>query len=97
MNLAAQLPVIFGFTIFDSIRTTQDDGMITFPCPMENTIGGHAVVAVGYDDDIQITSACGKRPRERFFFISRLLIIEAALAVIQVSTLFTFQQRVAFH
>jgi len=61
MNLAAQLPVIFGFTVFDSIRNTQDDGMITFPCPMENAIGGHAVVAVGYDDNIHITSACNKK------------------------------------
>ena len=61
MNLAAQLPVIFGFTVFDSIRNTQDDGMITFPCPMENTIGGHAVVAVGYDDNIHSTSACNKK------------------------------------
>jgi C1A family cysteine protease len=34
---------------------------IPFPCPGGNVAGGHAVVAVGYDDTIKINNAiCGK-------------------------------------
>lgn len=59
-NLAAQIPAIFGFTVYDSIRDVSSDGKIPFPCPNESPIGGHAICAVGYDDGLQITSACGQ-------------------------------------
>ena len=52
--LAAGLPSMFGFTVFDSIDQVGDDGKIPFPCPRERILGGHAIVAVGFDDKIKI-------------------------------------------
>jgi len=52
--LVAGLPSMFGFTVFDSIRKTGDDGRIPYPCPRERILGGHAIVAVGFDDKIKI-------------------------------------------
>lgn len=52
--LTAGLPAMFGFTVFSSIRQARDDGKIPYPCPRERRLGGHAVVAVGFDDKIKI-------------------------------------------
>jgi len=58
--LAAGLPSMFGFTVFSSIEQTTDDGKIPYPCRGERILGGHAVVAVGFDDKIKIKNAtCG--------------------------------------
>lgn len=52
-NLAAGLPSMFGFTVYSSIRQAQD-GKIPFPSKGEAVIGGHAIVAVGYNDGMKI-------------------------------------------
>jgi len=52
--LAVGLPSMFGFTVFDSIKKAGDDGKIPYPCPEERILGGHAIVAVGFDDKIKI-------------------------------------------
>jgi len=52
--LAAGMPLMFGFAVFDSIKKVGDDGKIPFPCPEERILGGHAIVAVGFDDKIKI-------------------------------------------
>jgi len=52
--LAAGLPSMFGFSVFSSIEQTKDDGKIPYPCRGERVLGGHAVVAVGYNDEIKI-------------------------------------------
>lgn len=52
-NLAAGMPAMFGFTCYSSIEGA-DDGKIPFPTPKEAVVGGHAIVAVGYDDDLKI-------------------------------------------
>ena len=52
--LAAGLPSMFGFAVFDSIKKVGDDGRIPYPCPNERILGGHAIVAVGFDDKIKI-------------------------------------------
>ncbi|MGA7937920.1 MAG: C1 family peptidase [Kovacikia sp.] len=56
-NLAAGLPSMFGFTVYDSIysQLTQTTGKIPFPVPTDKVVGGHAIVAIGYDDTLQIT------------------------------------------
>jgi C1A family cysteine protease len=48
-------PVTFGFTIFESFMTDNvtRTGIATMPLPNEQPIGGHAVLAVGYDDSKQ--------------------------------------------
>jgi C1A family cysteine protease len=54
-NMAAGLALMFGFTVYNSIPPIgTGSGEIPFPEPTERTLGGHAVVAVGYDDKKQI-------------------------------------------
>ncbi len=61
-NLAANLPSMFGFTVYDSISQANGvgKGKIPFPCPNDKVAGGHAIMAVGYDDTLVIKNAnCG--------------------------------------
>jgi C1A family cysteine protease len=45
-------PVIFGFMIYESMMTDEVSrtGIVPIPSANESPIGGHAVLAVGYDD-----------------------------------------------
>ena len=52
--LAAGIPSVFGFTVYQSIRQADKDGKIPFPGRKEKILGGHAVSAVGYDDKMEI-------------------------------------------
>jgi C1A family cysteine protease len=49
------LPMIFGFTCFTSLEQA-DDGKIPFPDKNEEVDGGHAVMAVGFDDTMKIVN-----------------------------------------
>lgn len=50
-KLSINMPLMFGFTCFSSIYSASaDKGFIPYPSPGEDTVGGHAVTAVGYDD-----------------------------------------------
>lgn len=42
------------FTVYASISQANATGKIPYPAVGENIVGGHAVVAVGYDDTITI-------------------------------------------
>lgn len=53
-NLAAGLPSMFGFTVYSSISQGATTGKIPYPAPKEKILGGHAVVAIGYDDAMKI-------------------------------------------
>ncbi len=55
-NIAASIPSIFGFTVYSSIQQANDTGKIPYPDSKENIEGGHAIVAVGYDDNLVITN-----------------------------------------
>ena len=50
--LASGYPFIFGFTVYESFETATvaRTGHAPLPEPGERAVGGHAVVAVGYDD-----------------------------------------------
>ena len=49
-NLAAKLPAMFGFTVYSSYAQADATGAFPFPATGENKVGGHAIVAAGYDD-----------------------------------------------
>lgn len=53
-HLAAGLPSMFGFTVYSSYTQASVTGKIPFPVSNEDVVGGHAVVAAGYDDTIKI-------------------------------------------
>jgi len=53
-------PAMFGFTVYNSIEQAAGSGKIPFPAPKERIEGGHAVVAVGYDDKMKIKNKYGK-------------------------------------
>ena len=55
-NLSAGLPSMFGLTIYSSITEAKATGRIPFPAPGDRSLGGHAVVAVGYDNTMKIKS-----------------------------------------
>jgi len=47
--LASGYPISFGFTVYQSFESDVGaDGIVPMPQPSEKTLGGHAVVAVGY-------------------------------------------------
>ncbi|MFI5366781.1 MAG: C1 family peptidase [Candidatus Binatia bacterium] len=50
--LAAGYPFVFGFAVYQSFESQQvaTSGHAPMPAPGEQSIGGHAVVAVGYED-----------------------------------------------
>jgi C1A family cysteine protease len=53
-NLAAGLPAIFGFTVYSSYTQAATSGKFPYPTAGETISGGHAIVAVGYDDNMKI-------------------------------------------
>jgi C1A family cysteine protease len=57
--LAAGHPAMFGFTVYSSVEQASDSGRIPFPSPLDKIEGGHAVVAVGYDDKMKIKNRYG--------------------------------------
>ncbi len=52
--LNSGLPSMFGFTVYNSIYQAGSEGNIPYPTAGEKILGGHAVVAVGYDDQHKI-------------------------------------------
>lgn len=52
--LAAGLPSMFGFSVYSSYTQANTTGKIPYPAPGESVVGGHAIVAVGYDDAMKI-------------------------------------------
>ncbi|MEJ5365430.1 MAG: C1 family peptidase [Desulfosoma sp.] len=59
--LAAGIPSMFGFWGFPSFNASDVKGGIPYPCPGERAQWGHAIVAVGYDDNKKIKNTqCNK-------------------------------------
>lgn len=50
--LAEGFPFVFGFTVYESFMTStvRATGIMPMPSPSEKVKGGHAVMAVGYDE-----------------------------------------------
>jgi C1A family cysteine protease len=49
--LASGFPFVFGFTVYDAFESPEvaKTGILNLPAKGEKTLGGHAVMAVGYD------------------------------------------------
>lgn len=54
--LSQGYPFVFGFTVYESFESQEvaRTGMMPMPQAKEKVIGGHAVMAVGYDDKKQV-------------------------------------------
>ena len=62
-NISTGLPSMFGFTVFSSYTQAQTTGAIPYPVQGDRRVGGHAVVACGYDDQKSIrNNAPGSQP-----------------------------------
>lgn len=53
--LAAGYPFVLGFTVYAEFesKAVASTGVLNLPGPKEGLLGGHAVLAVGYDDALQ--------------------------------------------
>src|SRR5438477_7488638 len=53
--LATGTPIVFGFSVYESFESDKvaRSGVLDMPRPKEKQVGGHAVVAVGYDNASQ--------------------------------------------
>lgn len=53
--LAAGYPFVLGFTVYSAFESSQvaQTGVLNLPTSAEKVLGGHAVMAVGYDDAAQ--------------------------------------------
>jgi C1A family cysteine protease len=53
--IASGYPFVFGFTVYDAFESQEvaKTGVLNMPGPKEKVQGGHAVLAVGYDDAAQ--------------------------------------------
>jgi C1A family cysteine protease len=71
--LADGYPFVFGFTVYDNFESAEvaQTGLLEMPRPGEGVIGGHAVLAVGYDDKAQrfmVRNSWGTRWGKRGYF-----------------------------
>jgi C1A family cysteine protease len=53
--LAQGYPFVFGFSVYESFESEEvaTTGVVNIPKPGEQLLGGHAVMAVGYNDKAQ--------------------------------------------
>jgi C1A family cysteine protease len=54
VHLAAGYPAMFGFPVYDEFMNLPADHKAAFPKQNSKLYGGHAIVAVGYDDNMMI-------------------------------------------
>lgn len=79
--LAQGFPVIFGFMIYESMMTENvtRTGIVPIPNINEKPIGGHAVLAVGYDDEkkcLIVRNSWGEEWGEKGYFYLPYWFIE---------------------
>lgn len=54
--LSKGYPVLFAYDVMESFRSIGKDGLMPVPKPGEKRLGGHAVLAVGYDNQKQVVT-----------------------------------------
>jgi C1A family cysteine protease len=84
--LAAGYPFVFGFSVYESFESqaVAKNGVVPMPGPKEKSLGGHAVLAVGYDDAKQnvtvMNSWSAKWGDKGYFYLPYAYINDANLA-----------------
>jgi C1A family cysteine protease len=84
--LASGYPFLLGFSVYDSFEGDQvaADGVLNLPGPDESPLGGHAVLAVGYDDSTQrftIRNSWGTSwGQQGYFTMPYAYLLEAGLS-----------------
>ncbi len=63
--LSSGIPSVFGFTAYEPIKKVPATGWIPFPKGNDKILGGHAVAAVGYDDNMTDPSAVAPADNKR--------------------------------
>lgn len=61
--LNSGIPSVFGFTVYQSIQLADQTGLIPFPTRNEKILGGHAIAAMGYDDEMEIEGMTGQKTK----------------------------------
>jgi C1A family cysteine protease len=71
--LASGFPFVFGFTVYEYFESTQvaKTGIVRLPTSSDKMIGGHAVMAIGYNDKTQtfrVRNSWGPQWGQRGYF-----------------------------
>jgi C1A family cysteine protease len=84
--LAEGYPFVFGFSVYSSLYGPDGNPAITLPLPgaKDELLGGHAVLAVGYDDTKQvfiIRNSWGKANQDKgYFYMPYSYLTDAGLS-----------------
>jgi C1A family cysteine protease len=84
--LASGYPFVFGITVYDSFESDKvaKSGTLQMPSKKEGLIGGHSVLAVGYDDArkrFTVMNSWGKQwGKDGFFTVPYEYLLESNLA-----------------
>ncbi len=84
--LASGYPFVFGFTVYESFEGPQvaKTGIVPMPSTNEQAVGGHAVMAVGYDDHKQMfivrNSWSASWGQKGYFLMPYSYLIQAGLS-----------------
>ena len=69
MMVAVGWTPMFGFSVYESYGQATDTGEIPYPTTKERRVGGHAIIAVGYDDDKEIKNELPDGPETKGAFL----------------------------
>ena len=83
--LALGFPFVFGFTVYDSFESDSvaATGIMPMPLATENVLGGHAVMAVGYNDASQyliVRNSWGVWGDKGYFYMPYSYVLSPNLA-----------------
>jgi C1A family cysteine protease len=63
-SISKGIPCMLGFTVYNSLLQSSTTGRIPYPCERKKVEGGHAIMAVGYDDKMSIKNEmCNKETK----------------------------------
>ena len=84
-TLAEGYPFVFGFTVYESFESSSvtKTGKVNLPKKFERAIGGHAVMAVGYDQSVKrfiVRNSWGEKWGKKGYFTMPFQYLETLAA-----------------